>query len=134
MTVETVLVVDDNVFVLNTISASLRHAGFDVLTARSAGEALEIGGERSGPIHLILLDVILPGLDGPELASQFVRLHPETRSLFMTGLPDTPRVAEQIVARGLALLLKPFLPQVLAQKVRDVLAAPASVRKMGALG
>jgi len=95
---------------------------------------LEIGGERSGPIHLILLDVILPGLDGPELASQFMRLHPETRSLFMTGLPDTPRVAEQIVARGLALLLKPFLPQVLAQKVRDVLAAPASVRKMGALG
>jgi len=128
---ETVLVVDDNVFVLNTISAGLRHAGFTVLTARAPEEAIEIGLRHTGPIHLILLDVLLPRMDGPELASQFLRLHPESRSLFMTGLPNTPRVADQILSRGLAFLPKPFLPQVLAQKVREVLAAP-SVRRMGA--
>lgn len=129
----TVLVVDDNAFVLNTISAGLKHAGFDVLTARSPDEALRAGVRYRGPIDLILLDVILPGMDGLELASEFTRLHPESRPLFMTGLPDTPQVAEEIVRRGLAFLAKPFLPQVLAQKVREVLSAPA-VRVMGAQG
>ena len=128
---ETVLVVDDNVFVLNTILAGLRHSGFNVLTAHSSEEALEIGTRHKEPIHLILLDVILPRMDGPELASQFLRLHPETRPLFMTGLPDTQRVAEQIVSQGLAFLPKPFLPKALAQKIREVLAAPV-VRRMGA--
>jgi DNA-binding NtrC family response regulator len=125
---ETVLVVDDNIFVLNTLSASLRHAGYVVLTAQSASEALEIGVRHERPIQLILLDVILPGMDGPELAEQFQRLHPESRSLFVTGLPDTPRVADEIVGRGLALLPKPFLPQTLAQKVREVLATPVRNR------
>jgi CheY-like chemotaxis protein len=131
MSSETVLVVDDNVFVLNTISAGLRHAGYTVLTAHTPAEAIEIALRHSGPIQLILLDVILPGMDGPELASQFLQLHPEARSLFMSGLPDTPRVAEEILSRGLAFLPKPFLPQTLAQKVREVLAAPV-VRRMGA--
>jgi two-component system, cell cycle sensor histidine kinase and response regulator CckA len=129
---ETVLVVDDNVFVLNTISAGLRHAGYTVLPSRTPAEAIEIALQHTDPIHLILLDVILPGMDGPELASQFFRLHPESRALFMSGLPDTPEVAEQILGRGLAFLPKPFLPHALAQKVREVLAAPI-VRRMGAL-
>lgn len=133
ITVATVLVVDDNAFVLNTISAGLKHAGFAVLTARSADEALQAGVRHRGPIDLILLDVILPGMDGLEVASEFTRLHPESRSLFMTGLPDTAQVTEQIIRRGLAFLAKPFLPQVLAQKVREVLSAPA-VRVMGAQG
>lgn len=131
--VKTVLVVDDNAFVLNTVSAGLKHAGFEVLTAHSADDALQAGVGHRGPIDLILLDVILPGMDGLELASEFARLHPESRSLFMTGLPDTKQVAEQIISRGLAFLAKPFLPQALAQKVREVLAAPV-VRVMGAQG
>ena len=106
MIAATILVVDDNVFVLNTISAGLKRAGFDVLTARSADEALQAGVRHQGPIHLILLDVILPGMDGMKLASEFARLHPESRSLFMTGLPDTPEVAEQIV-RHLRCVRKP---------------------------
>jgi len=133
MIAATILVVDDNAFVLNTISTGLKHAGFHVLTARSPDEALQAGARHPGPIDLILLDVILPGMDGLKLASEFTRLHPESRSLFMTGLPDTSQVAEQIVSRGLAFLAKPFLPQVLARKVREVLSAPA-VRVMGAKG
>ena len=132
MPTETVLVVDDNIFVLNTISAALRHAGYIVLGACTPAEAIEIALHHTEPIHLILLDVILPGMDGPDLASQFLGIHPESRSLFMSGLPDTARVGEQILSRGLAFLPKPFLPQALVQKVGEVLAAPA-IRRMGAL-
>lgn len=134
---ETILVVDDNAFVLNSISAALVHAGFDVLTSRSPHEALRIAIQHSDPIHLILADVILPDMSGPQLASELLSLHPESRSLFMTGLHDSPLVAEQVLGRGLECLRKPFLPNVMVKKVREVLAAPArpaTSRTMGAQG
>jgi len=121
---ETILVVDDNPFVLNTITLGLRHAGFTVLEAASPAEALEVGTRYCDPIHLIILDVILPSMDGPDLAEQFLERHPECRCLFVSGLPDTPRIAKQIHSRGLPFLAKPFLPQALAKKVRAVLDMP----------
>jgi len=128
---ETILVVDDNPLVLNTITLGLRHAGFAVLEAASPMEALDVGARYSDPIHLIILDVILPNMDGPDLAEQFLQRHPECRCLFVSGLPDTPRVAKQILGRGLPFLAKPFLPQALVKKVRAVLDTP-TVHSAGA--
>jgi len=105
----------------------LERSGFGVLRAASGDEALQIGAGRNDPIDLLLADVVMPGLSGPSLAERFTRLHPETQWLFMAGLPDQPEVSERIASRGHAFLPKPFLPDALIRKVREVLAARQDV-------
>ncbi len=123
---ETIVVVDDEPFVLNVITAILSRAGFEVIPAASSQEALEIGRRHAGHIRLILVDVILPDLTGPSLADRFLLLHPEAECMFMAGLPDTPEVCDRIIRRGRAFLPKPFLPRTLVDKVREVLAASSA--------
>ncbi len=118
----TVLVVDDEPLVLNAVSAMLAYTGFLVLRAGSPHDALRIGAYRQEPIHLMLADVLMPGLNGPGLADQFSRLHPETRYLFMAGFAQHPEVVERILRRGLDFIPKPFLPNELARRVSEVLA------------
>jgi DNA-binding NtrC family response regulator len=120
---EVILVVDDEPFVLNIVTNILRNAGFSVLSASSADEALEIARRNASPIHLLISDVVMPGLTGPALADRFSEIHPETECMFMAGLPDTPEVCDRILRRGRAFLPKPFVPQTLVKKVHEVLAA-----------
>jgi CheY-like chemotaxis protein len=120
---ETVLVVDDHSLVLTTLVKTLVRAGFDVLSALSGEEALEIASNMHRPIDLLVCDVILPGIQGTELARRLADVHPETRCLFISGLPDHPRITHDVATSGRALLPKPFLPQVLIRKAREVLAA-----------
>jgi two-component system, cell cycle sensor histidine kinase and response regulator CckA len=126
-----ILVVDDDPFVLDTVCAMLVHSGFAALGADSAKTALTLARLRSAPIHLLLSDVLLPGMSGPDMAQRFLELHPEARCLFMAGLPNSPEIAEKIFNRGLPFLPKPFLPAVLAEKVRRILG-PSSVSVMRA--
>lgn len=121
---EVILVVDDEPFVLNVVSSILRTAGFEVLSASSAEEALAKGRAHARPIHLLLSDVIMPGLNGPALADLFTEIHPETECMFMAGLPDTPEVCDRIIQRGRPFLPKPFVPVTLLNKVREVLENP----------
>jgi len=116
-----ILVVDDEPFVLNIVSSILDNAGFTVLRASSPTQALDIGKEYSGPIRLLLSDVIMPGLSGPCLADLFTAIHPETECMFMAGLPDSPEICECILSRGRAFLPKPFFPRTLLNKVNEVL-------------
>jgi two-component system, cell cycle sensor histidine kinase and response regulator CckA len=116
-----ILVVDDDPFVLDTICAMLVHSGFTALRAGSVKAALALARLRSAPIHLLLSDVLLPEMSGPDMAQRFLALHPEARCLFMAGLPDSPEISEKIFSRGLPFLAKPFLPATLAEKVRQVL-------------
>ncbi len=120
---EVILVVDDEPFVLNIVASILENAGFTVLRAASGEEALEIGARHTGPIRLLLSDVIMPGLTGPSLAERFTEAHLETECMFMAGLPDTPEVCERIVNRGRAFLPKPFVPRTLLSKVNQVLGS-----------
>jgi two-component system cell cycle sensor histidine kinase/response regulator CckA len=120
---EVILVVDDEPFVLSIVTNILRNAGFEVMPAASAEEALTIGRGYARPIHLLLSDVVMPGLSGPALADRFSDLHPETDCMFMAGLPDTPEVCDRILRRGRAFLPKPFVAQTLVKKVHEVLAA-----------
>lgn len=116
-----ILVVDDEPVVLRAVSLALQHAGFPVLGAGSPSEALRLAVAHRGPIDLMVCDVLMPGMTGSRLAEEFRLLHPETRYLFMAGLPDHPEVRDHILARGYAFLAKPFLPKQLLAKVRDLL-------------
>jgi len=118
---EVILVVDDEPFVLNIVCCVLENAGFTVLRAASVAEALALAGRHSEPIHLLLSDVVMPGLSGPSLADRFAQVHAETEFMFMAGLPDSPEVCDRILSRGRAFLPKPFVPRTLLQKVHEVL-------------
>src|SRR5262249_35665772 len=97
---EVILVVDDEPFVLRTVSSILAHGHYRVLQAASPREALRIAISYGEEIDLLLCDVVMPLLSGPSLADQIVELHPETRCMFMAGMPDSAEVRERILKAG----------------------------------
>jgi hypothetical protein len=119
-----VLVVDDEPCVLNTVSCILEYAGYQVLTADSAPGALRLAAERREPVDLLLTDVVLGAMSGTALAEEFSRRHPETRMLFMAGLPDNPDIRDRVIGRGRAFLPKPFRAPVLLEAVSKALETP----------
>jgi two-component system, cell cycle sensor histidine kinase and response regulator CckA len=131
MSSEIILVVDDEPVVLKIVTAILTNAGFQVLAAASPEEALTTGRQHPQPIRLILSDVVMPGLCGPDLAEAFEALHPETAWLFMAGMPDSPEVEQRILDRGLAFLPKPFGVRTLLNKVDEVLGRAAAAATAG---
>jgi CheY-like chemotaxis protein len=121
---EVVLVVDDEPCVLNAVCLMLGHSGFRVLPAASPEAALQIAAIHHEPIDLLLSDIIMPGMSGGLLAERIALLHPETRWMFMAGMPDNPEIA-RLTARGMPFLPKPFYPKELVRRVRDALASQA---------
>jgi two-component system cell cycle sensor histidine kinase/response regulator CckA len=119
----TVLVVDDEAIVLRVMRGILANQGYRVLAAGGANEALEIF-RREPHIDLLLTDVVMPGINGPELAEALLLFDPGLRVLFTAGMPDTPLIRKGVLERGFELIPKPFLPCELAAKVREVLVTP----------
>lgn len=117
----TVLIVDDHALVLRTLVCTLSRARFEVLSAASGEEALEIASETEKGIDLLICDIILPGIPGSELAEEVAAIHPETRVLFITGWPDQNGTAGELPDPDMEVLAKPFLPEVLLRKVRTIL-------------
>ena len=115
---ETVLVVDDDPAVLSVTARTLRRQGYTVLEAADGELAEQIASAHFGPIHLLVSDVLLPGIHGPEIAARICAIRTETRVLLMSGRPDDPRVQEWVDHRGAAFLAKPFSVRALAQQVR----------------
>ncbi len=118
---ETILVVEDDPAVRGLVHEALRLSGYDVLVARHGIEALLTGAKHMGPIHLLLTDVVMPQMSGPEVAEKLTVVRPEIKVLYMSGYPDHPVFAQGGVKRVTAFLQKPFTPNVLTQKVREVL-------------
>jgi CheY-like chemotaxis protein len=118
---ETVLVVEDEATVRRIVRTSLEAAGYKVLEARSGPEALETARRHSGEFHLAITDVVMPEMNGREVAERLRREHPGLRVLFMSGYTDDETVRLGIVETGVAFLQKPFSPRALARKVREVL-------------
>jgi two-component system, cell cycle sensor histidine kinase and response regulator CckA len=115
---ETILFVEDEVFVRNVTSEILCAAGYTVLSAASASEALSLYGGHQSNVDLLLTDVILPGENGRALARKLRLHHPELNVLFITGY------AEQLEAVGEEMtecLPKPFSTEVLLKKIRELL-------------
>lgn len=121
---ETILLVEDEPAVRGLVQETLRLQGYTVLEARHGIEALLTGARHVGPIHLLLTDVVMPQMSGPEVAEKLVVVRPGIKVLYMSGYPDHPAFAQEGgIKRTTAFLPKPFTPNVLAQKVREVLDA-----------
>ena len=120
---ETVLLVEDAAAVRAVTKQVLERQGYKVLEAADGEAALQLAQRHRGPIHLLLTDVVMPRLSGRELAEQFARLRPDTRVLYASGYTDDSVVRHGILESGTAYLQKPFSPESLARKVRDVLDA-----------
>ncbi|MBL8075366.1 MAG: PAS domain S-box protein [Nitrospira sp.] len=118
---ETILVVEDDPSVRGLVQETLRLSGYEVLVARHGIEALLTGAKHLGPIHLLLTDVAMPQMSGPEVAEKLTVVRPELKVLYMSGYPDHPVFDQGGGKRDTAFLHKPFTPNVLTQKVRDVL-------------
>ncbi len=120
---ETVLVVEDEPAVLTLSRRALEAQGYVVLAASDADAALRVVERHGGMIHLLLTDVVMPGLSGRELADRLSAQRPGIRVLYMSGYPGDAVVQHGTLPLGSAFLQKPFSPDGLARKVRDVLDA-----------
>jgi CheY-like chemotaxis protein len=118
---EVVLLVEDDEAVLEPTQRALEGAGYTVLPARSGHEALHLAEAHDGPIHVLVTDVVMPGMNGREVALLLEPDRPTTKVLYVSGYPDASIVNQGLLPRGLAFLQKPFAPGALARKVREVL-------------
>ncbi|HEX6558682.1 MAG TPA: PAS domain S-box protein [Longimicrobiales bacterium] len=118
---ETVLVAEDEDAVRALASRILRKRGYHVLEARHGAEALEIAERHDGEIHLLLTDVVMPALGGRELGERLRRLRPRVKVLFMSGYTDDALLQRGMLQGSSSFLEKPFTPDGLARKVREVL-------------
>jgi PAS domain S-box-containing protein len=118
---ETILLVEDEPAVRGLVHETLRLHGYTVLEARHGIEALMTGAKHQGPIHLLLTDVVMPQMSGPEVAEKIQIVRPGIKVLYMSGYPDHPVFEQGGISRDASFLPKPFTPNVLAKKVRDVL-------------
>ena len=118
---ETVLLVEDDQSVCELVKSVLTAQGYSVLPARHPQDAEAICKSHTGRIQLLLTDVIMPEMTGPDLANRLTKLKPQMRVLFMSGYIDDSLVRQKIRDRGIAYLQKPFSPTSLARKIREVL-------------
>jgi two-component system, cell cycle sensor histidine kinase and response regulator CckA len=126
---ETILLVEDEEMVRLLLREVLERGGYRVLEARRGDEGLQIGERTREPIHLLVTDVIMPHMGGAELARRLASAHPETRVLFMSGYTDGTLSHDEIFPEDAAFLQKPFTPDVIARKVREVLERTALVSR-----
>jgi PAS domain S-box-containing protein len=119
---ETVLVVEDQPELRRLTLAVLRSRGYRLLEAANGSEALSLCEGYSGPIHLLITDVMMPGMTGRELATRLVAFRPSLKTLYTSGYTANAIVHEGVLDPGVAYLSKPFSPAQLAAKVREVLS------------
>ncbi len=117
---ETILVVEDDPTVRGLASDSLSGCGYDVLVASHSRDALDVSTRHAGKIDLLLTDIVMPGMNGRDLAKRFQEHRPTTRVVFTTGYAQDESVRGAQLERN-QLLEKPFAPSALLRKVREVL-------------
>ncbi len=118
---EVVLLVEDERGVRELSRQYLEMAGYTVIEAEDGHTALELAAMHDGPIHLLMTDVVMPGINGRELAERVARLRPEIRVLYMSGYTDQVIVHQGVLESGAVLLQKPFTLATLASKLRGIL-------------
>jgi DNA-binding NtrC family response regulator len=113
---ETILLCDDERRIRRLISTILTRNGYQVLEAQNGKHAMVVAEAHTGPIHLLLSDVLMPELDGPDLAEQLRAVRPDVRVVFMS--------AEWVPDGVFPFVQKPFLPSALMSTIRDALTQP----------
>ena len=120
---ETILVVEDEEGVRTLVCAVLRASGYNVIEASNGGEALSICERHQEAVHLMVTDVVMPGMSGRELSGKLGLLRPQMKVLYLSGYTSNAIVHHGVLEAGVSFLQKPFTPEVLTQKVRGVLDA-----------
>ncbi len=118
---ETVLVAEDDETILKMISKILENLGYTVLTANSPADAVKIAHGRTDRIDLLLSDIIMPGMNGRDLAERIVAIHPQIKCLFMSGYAANIIQAQGALQEGIRLIQKPFSVKRLAAEIRNTL-------------
>jgi two-component system, cell cycle sensor histidine kinase and response regulator CckA len=118
---ETILLVEDEPAILKATKRMLDQHGYTVLGASTAGEAIRLAKEHAGEIHLLITDVVMPEMNGRDLAKNLLSLYPEMKRLFMSGYTANVIAHHGVLDEGVQFLQKPFSAQELAAKVREAL-------------
>ena len=118
---ETILVAEDEDTVRALVREILQNKGYRVLEARQGTEALELSQRHKGRIHLLVTDVVMPQMSGRELSERIRLAHPDTKVLYISGYTDNVVVPHGMLDEGAQFLQKPFAPEALARKVREML-------------
>lgn len=118
---ETLLLVEDEEQVRNIVKLILKGQGYDVLAAANGEEALKIAAQHDSEIHLVITDVVMPQMSGPELADRLATIRPHSRVLYMSGYTDDAIVRHGLLDAKLNFIHKPFDAATAARKVREVL-------------
>jgi PAS domain S-box-containing protein len=124
---ETILLVEDDDRVRALVSNMLRKNGYVVLLASAGDQALEIAARHRGRIHLLLTDVVMPGLNGRILSERLTAVRPDTRVLYMSGYSDDAILRHGVRKAAAHFIQKPFSIDALAHKIRETLTAPGNV-------
>ena len=122
---ETILLVEDEKGVRELAREYLTSTGYTVIEAEDGHTALELAAMHVGPVHLLLTDVVMPGISGRELAERVGQIRPGIKILYMSGYTDQAVVHHGILENDAVLLQKPFTLITLAAKLREILAVPA---------
>jgi PAS domain S-box-containing protein len=123
---ETVLLVEDEESVRQLVRETLEAKGYKVMEAENGEAGLQIAETHKGPIHMVITDVVMPGISGRELVKRVMQLRPETKVLYLSGYTEDAIVHKGVLDRGTAFLQKPFTLQTLSRKVREVLRGESS--------
>lgn len=118
---ETVLLVEDEVFVRDVTQEVLEMCGYTVLTACDAADAIRRFEHHKGPVHLLITDVVMPGMNGRELAGRLLLRCPDLKTIFISGYADNTVLREGAGITSAAYLQKPFTLEALTRKVREVI-------------
>lgn len=122
---ETILLVEDDTSLREVMKLFLEHSGYRILDSDNGVDALFVGTRHQGPIHLLLTDVEMSPMSGPELAEQLLLHRPATQVLFMSGNRHPDDLREGMALLGARFLGKPFNPKLLSEVVRESLGAPS---------
>jgi PAS domain S-box-containing protein len=123
LSTETILLVDDDVSVRVAIARILSREGYSVLTASGPSEAVAVWSRYPGPIHLLMTDVMMPDMDGGELARHLLPSRPDSRVLYTSGYANETVIGRGAITSDMIFLAKPFTIEGVVQKVREALAA-----------
>jgi DNA-binding NtrC family response regulator len=122
---ETVLLTEDDEMVRALTNRVLSAYGYDVLEASNGNAAISIAERHPNSIHLLITDIVMPGMNGRELADRLKKAQPGLKVLFMSGYTDKAIVHQQVLDEKMPFIQKPFGPQALVDKVREVLDSTA---------